>query len=66
MAENGVKIVRMKDGDILRVAPGTDTGDLEVLSDGDEGEPQVVKTSQAREQAEKAAPKTEKKSSEKK
>jgi hypothetical protein len=54
MAELGVKIVKLPDGTILRMEPGTDTGDLEVISEGVEEEPKVVKTSPDREVAEPA------------
>lgn len=49
MAEAGVKIVEMEDGTILRLEPGTPTGDLKVISEGVEEEPKVVKTSPDRE-----------------
>lgn len=49
MAELGVKIVEMEDGTILRLEPGTPTGDLKVISEGVEEEPKVVKTSPERE-----------------
>jgi len=52
MAEAGVKIVELEDGTILRVPPGTDTGDLKVVSDEpagspEETEPQPVTTETA-------------------